>query len=159
MLKMFEEVIQSTTCGSSLIHILNTYTFVDIFQLPVVIAIMIYVPPLKPQSYHNLRCSYMFCHMMSKIRPVVFSSTQHVWWGSVWSPNQRSLQQKRWFSCSFHDFGCFITGWYLYLSGVWTLLLLQGVVIKNRTAHASVIETQTLENFTWLQRDIEALMR
>ncbi len=26
------------------------------------------------------------------------------------------------------------------------LLLLQGLVIKNRTAHASVIETQTLEN-------------
>ena len=27
------------------------------------------------------------------------------------------------------------------------LLLLQGVMIKNRTAHASVIETQTLGNF------------
>lgn len=43
---------------------------------------------------------------------------------------------------------------YFCLSGVWkrdgagfeALLLLQGVVIKNRTAHASVIETQTLEN-------------
>lgn len=32
------------------------------------------------------------------------------------------------------------------------LLLLQGVVIKNRTAHASVIETQTLENFRSSQR-------